>query len=135
MKLKFSDLMASKCPNIFYDMLGAGKQNGASVDVPDDAANKILARCNEPIKVAPTIQATVTVDPIPFEQWSIAYKALAAFSKPDDIGIGDIIERQIGHIGGDQFKSWYKTIFKKDCGCHVRKCKLNQQYPLSLIPR
>lgn len=45
-------------------------------------------------------------------------------------GLGDVVERAIGPIGGDAFKTWYKKITGKDCGCGQRKQWLNERYPL-----
>jgi hypothetical protein len=68
---------------------------------------------------------------IPFERWPAHYKALAKFAKPGDIGIGNVVERVIGPLGGTLFKIWYKQITGKSCGCGARKQMLNERYPLN----
>lgn len=49
---------------------------------------------------------------------------------PEDRGIGDIIARTIGPIGGDAFKRWHLTIFGKSCGCKERQEDWNIRFPL-----
>jgi hypothetical protein len=69
------------------------------------------------------------VQPIPFEHWPFAFKVLAKLATPEDQGIGDVIERIVGPIGGGAFKSWYKLATGHDCGCGARKQILNARYP------
>lgn len=51
MTFALQELMASKCPNIWHDMLHAGKLNGTQVEVPDTDAQRILAACPEPDRI------------------------------------------------------------------------------------
>lgn len=53
-------------------------------------------------------------------------------AKPEDRGLGDIIAREIGPVGGDAYKKWYKTIFGVPCGCTERQEDLNLSYPLKI---
>ena len=115
-------------------MVAIGKIDGVIVEVPDIAARNLLNKCNEPIAILPAGKSDF-IQPIPFDEWNIGIKALLIFRKPEDRGIGDIAEHQIGAIGGNKFKEWYKSIFNKDCNCGARKLKLNQQYPLYLVPK
>ena len=69
------------------------------------------------------------IDPIPFEQWPFTFKVLTKLATPEDQGIGDVIERMIGPIGGSTFKSWHKLATGHDCGCGTRKQILNARYP------
>lgn len=69
-------------------------------------------------------------DPIPHEQWPFWALALEILAKPEDKGIGDIIERTIGPIGGDKFKAWHLKVFKRGCGCSERQNTFNERFPL-----
>lgn len=64
------------------------------------------------------------------EPWPLVLLPLKALAKEGDRGAGDIIARVVGPIGGDVFKSWYRTIFGKDCGCGNRQEALNARWPL-----
>lgn len=55
---------------------------------------------------------------------------LKLMAKEGDKGMGDIVQRVIGPIGGDAFKKWYKRIFGADCGCKERQEDWNASYPL-----
>lgn len=67
---------------------------------------------------------------VPRPEWPLWAKELTTFAQPGDRGVGDIIARTIGPIGGDLFKSWFQKIFNKPCGCTERQESLNLQYPL-----
>lgn len=41
------DVMASKCPNLWHDLLGAGALVNGLIVVPDDAAQRILDGCRK----------------------------------------------------------------------------------------
>jgi hypothetical protein len=62
--------------------------------------------------------------------WPLILLPLKLLAQPGDRGLGDIVERTIGPIGGEIYKSWYKRIFGKPCGCQERKENLNSEYPL-----
>lgn len=66
---------------------------------------------------------------LPSPDWG-GLNFLKLMAKEGDHGIGDIIQRVIGPIGGDAFKKWYKRIFGKDCGCSERQEEWNLSYPL-----
>jgi hypothetical protein len=51
-------------------------------------------------------------------------------AKPSDTGIGDVIARIVGPVGGEAYKTWYQATFKKRCGCAERQADLNALYPL-----
>lgn len=127
MRFTLQKLRESKCPNIWHDILRAGKQIGSSVDVPDTEAQRILAACNEPLA---TVPKKALIQPLPFDQWPLAFQKLASLAQPGDIGLGDIVERQIRALGGDYFKKLWKRATGKDCGCDQRKQYLNDRYPL-----
>jgi hypothetical protein len=95
------------------------------VDIsPKPRLKKIaLRRPVQPPAPVPEVQA------IPFEQWPLAFKVLAKLATPEDQGIGDVIERMVGPIGGSAFKAWHKLATGHDCGCGARKQILNARYP------
>lgn len=69
---------------------------------------------------------------IPRHEWPTWAVALEKLAIPEDKGIGDVIARTIGPIGGNSFKSWYGKIFNKSCGCNARQANYNAKYPLNL---
>jgi hypothetical protein len=67
----------------------------------------------------------------PYDQWPMWAKALKQLSRHEDKGLGDVVERVVGPVGGDAYKLWYKTTFGEDCvGCNKRKGNLNVRFPL-----
>jgi hypothetical protein len=48
-----------------------------------------------------------------------------------DQGIGDVIARLIGPVGGDAYKTWFLATFGQSCGCSERQSDLNAIYPLA----
>lgn len=66
----------------------------------------------------------------PARKWPSLLLPMKLLAKPGDIGLGDIIAREIGSIGGDAFKKWYQKVFGKSCGCEKRQERWNQKYPL-----
>lgn len=67
---------------------------------------------------------------VPRNDWPLWAKAMALLAKPEDVGIGDVIARTIGPVGGDKFKAWYAATFNRSCGCAERQESFNIQYPL-----
>ena len=65
--------------------------------------------------------------------WPLFLQPMKLLAKPGDKGLGDIIDRTIGPVGGEAFKKWYKVVFGKDCGCNVRQIDWNRRYPLNEI--
>ena len=63
-------------------------------------------------------------------QWPVYLLPFKLLSKPEDKGLGDIIARTVGPVGGDAFKQWYKDTIGQDCGCRDRQIHLNRLYPL-----
>lgn len=63
-------------------------------------------------------------------EWPKILDGLKKLAKPSDKGLGDIIARAVGPIGGDAFKSWYKQTFGKSCGCTQRQEWLNKKFPI-----
>jgi hypothetical protein len=79
------------------------------------------------------------VDDAPIKRdWPLILRPLRLLAKPGDKGLGDIVERVIGPVGGDAYKAWYKNVFGKPCGCTKRGDNLNKRFPLDqaqLSPR
>ena len=63
-------------------------------------------------------------------EWPLVLQPMKLLAKPEDTGLGDIVERLIGPIGGEAFKAWYLKTFGKACGCEMRKESWNRRYPL-----
>ncbi len=65
------------------------------------------------------------------QEWPLALKPLKLLCRPGDKGLGDIVERVIGPVGGDSYKAWYEKVFGVPCGCIKRIDNLNQRFPLN----
>jgi hypothetical protein len=128
MILTLKTLMESKCQNLYNDIILAGTLHGATVHVDDNIANTILSKCKENVEIQPVVTITKQL-PLPYEQWPWAFKILHKTRNKEDKGLGDLVSRVIGPIGGDVFKKWWKTIMKTDCNCGARKDFLNERYP------
>ena len=123
MKLEISKLRAEaeKAPGTWQRILSAGRITADQrfVELPDDL-NSAPAKSNGGSKSLA----------IPADQWPLSIKAMALLAKAEDRGIGDVIARIVGPIGGDIFKSWHLKTFGKSCGCLERQESFNQRYPL-----
>ena len=77
-------------------------------------------------------QPVFAVGAVPLEKskWPAWMKALGLLARPGERGIGDIVARTVGPLGGDAFKRWYKNISGKDCDCPKRQAAWNRRYPL-----
>ena len=64
------------------------------------------------------------------QPWPIYARPLKLLAISGDKGLGDIIARTIGPIGGDAYKAWFKLAFGKSCGCTERQNSLNQKFPI-----
>lgn len=62
--------------------------------------------------------------------WPAYLLPLKLLKQEEDRGLGDIVARTIGPVGGDAFKDWYREKFGQDCGCRDRQIHLNRLYPL-----
>lgn len=62
--------------------------------------------------------------------WPLVLRPMKLLALPSDEGLGDIVERVVGPIGGEAYKKWYLLIFGRPCGCTRRKDGLNMRYPL-----
>lgn len=64
-------------------------------------------------------------------EWPLILRPMKLLAKSTDRGLGDIIERTIGPIGGEAYKQWYEKIFGKPCKkCDKRQNNLNIRFPL-----
>lgn len=81
-----------------------------------------------------TLETAASLKPVakPAEpqKWPTLALPMKLLAKPGDKGLGDIVARVIGPIGGDAFKAWYAATFGKSCGCEVRQEVWNRRYPL-----
>jgi hypothetical protein len=64
------------------------------------------------------------------ESWPLLLRPMKLLAAPEDRGLGDIVERTVGPIGGDAFKAWHQTLFGRSCGCVERREAWNVRYPL-----
>ena len=72
--------------------------------------------------------------PLPENEWSWVVRIIARKRKPEDKGLGDTLEREIGYLGGNTYKRWYKKLMPNgDCGCARRQIILNIRYPYKNI--
>ena len=131
--IRLSELMV--CPEAWHRLLGRSRLQGDEVVVEDSDAAEALAWCPESLRfedaaaLAPIeYRATLSAPAAPRQSWPLWAKALALLSKPEDRGLGDVIARTIGPIGGDAFKAWHRKTFGRDCGCEARQEALNLQY-------
>lgn len=62
--------------------------------------------------------------------WPVLLQPLKLLAKDGDRGLGDIVARLVGPIGGDAYKVWYEKIFGRKCGCSERQETLNEDFPL-----
>jgi len=76
------------------------------------------------ISIAPTKRR---IEPMARNQWPLFVSAIAKFSKPGEIGIGDTVHRMIPKA--DAFKAWFDRKFGKSCGCTERQRWLNARFP------
>ena len=67
-------------------------------------------------------------------EWPFILRPLKLLAIPSDKGLGDIVERVIGPIGGDAYKAWYEKAFGKPCKCTKRQDGLNERFPLNNKP-
>ena len=131
MIISLKTLRESNCLNLYNDFLLAGNLVGATVEVQDYIANEILGKCRENIDIQPIVQ--ISKHPaIPYNEWSLPLKLLSRLNaRKEDRGMGDLIERVVGPIGGDVFKAWWRNLTGSDCGCGHRKEWLNERYPFN----
>lgn len=64
--------------------------------------------------------------------WPAWAEAMAGRAVAEDRGIGDVIARVVGAIGGVEFAAWVKTVKCRRCPLPADLAKLNEIYPLRL---
>jgi len=129
-----SDL--ARCPQLWHELIPIGELRGGDLKIEDEHALR-LSTCAESIPVRNwgeegfLIKQPPKPKPMPRDEWPLHIRLLVLVAKPEDKGIGDVIARVVGPIGGDAFKVWYEKAFGKSCGCSERQETLNQTYPFS----
>jgi hypothetical protein len=79
---------------------------------------------NDYILATPETRGT----PASLEQWPLWARTMYALRSPEDIGVGDTIERIIGKNNSQTFQEYYQKTFGRVCGCHGRKETWNLKY-------
>lgn len=64
------------------------------------------------------------------KKWPFVLEPMKLLAKDGDKGLGDIVERVVGKVGGEEYKRWYFKVFGRHCGCSERRDSLNEDYPL-----
>ena len=67
----------------------------------------------------------------PDDPWPLLLRPLRTLAQTGDRGLGDIVERVVGPVGGDAYKAWHERVLKRACGCEARQASLNALYPLA----
>ena len=65
--------------------------------------------------------------PLPRHKWPAWASAIARFSKPQDSGVGDTVQRIAAKFGGELFKAFSSSI-GMPCGCTDRQKDWNTRY-------
>jgi len=104
---------------------------------PKRMGESVCGRCDQyadsgNARVALTIAATrkqsLQVQPVPRAEWPLWANAIAKLATDADIGVGDIVDRELGRLGV-AFKATMKAI-GVPCGCNRRRDEWNVMYPL-----
>lgn len=66
---------------------------------------------------------------VPEADWPFLVRVVARRRQPGERGVGDTLQRLIGHLGGEVFKRAFHKLTGRDCGCGNRAIKLNLMYP------
>jgi hypothetical protein len=64
--------------------------------------------------------------------WPVWAQTIAALRKAGEAGLGDTAERVFGVFGGETFKTAFKKLLGRGCGCSARKDAWNILYPYVL---
>ena len=127
-----------KCDHLWHELVSVGTVSGAWLVVDEATAINATAKCatlkfDDAEKAKPVTPLTLPpAMALPRDQWPLWAKTLALAAKSEDKGLGDVIARTIGPIGGDVYKKWFEKITGKPCGCGERQEMLNAKYPLSI---
>ena len=134
-KILLSDLM--RCPKTWHTLIPLGELRGGELII-EDSLVETLKDCPEPIPIQEW-NTSIKQSPLPAhkpepilpEAWPIWAQPMKLLAKDGDKGLGDIIARVVGTIGGDAYKAWHLKTFGHPCGCSERQESLNQKYPLT----
>lgn len=86
-----------------------------------------IGNCRSCPENSDAVASMIEIQPQP---WPVLMLPLKLLAKPEDKGLGDIVARTIGPLGGDAFKVWYQALFGQSCGCDARQEVWNQKWPL-----
>ena len=93
----------------------------------------ICARCekytpSDRERVPLTIKSTSKPQPIPRAEWPLLARVVARLKNDTDIGVGTTLERLIAHVGGEFYKTAFKSLTGRSCGCTDRRKHLDAIY-------
>lgn len=71
------------------------------------------------------------VQPVPRDRWPFSARTLARLARPGERGLGTVLTRLLGNVGGEVYKRWFVRIVGRPCGCTDMATKLDVMYPLS----
>lgn len=113
------------------------KANGRPVPSDEEVTKYLCDNLTIPCFEGREIYRNRFTDPVSYAsrgakspKWPFILQPLKAFAKEGDRGLGDIIERMVGPVGGDAYKKWHLKIFGKPCSCSERQDSLNLDFPL-----
>jgi hypothetical protein len=122
MKYHFQDLLNKHQSNqaLINKMLSVGEltEHRTKITLPDDFVF-------EAVNVS-----TLNHSPATNSDWPLPVQPLKLLAKAGDTGLGDIVEREIGPINSDVFKTWFQSVFQRQCKCTWNKSEINRKYPL-----
>ena len=103
----------------------AGRCKSTTCPWKTDPSAASCPECGKIIRQAGQVET-----PTDSTSWPLAFQPLKLLASPADRGLGDIIGRTIGPVGGDAFKAWYIKAFGRPCGCDLRQEVWNARFPL-----
>ncbi len=128
MTYNLSDLTDSHSANTINKALSVGKLSNCHryIELPDNFDFGDKSTDIKPISMV-IVNHIATIKET---EWPLLLRPFKLLSKPEDTGLGDIVERMIGTENSEAFKSWWQKNFNKQCGCDARKEWLNKQFRL-----
>ena len=91
---------------------------------PVTCASEHFQTASTPIAVQKASVKVTPKDPHDQSKWPLLARSAAKLAKPDEIGVGDTVQRLAAFVGGEQFKA-----LVPNCGCSDRRQWLNQRFP------
>lgn len=137
-------LLAVKNPNLWHDVLWAGKMDGGRMNLllPDDAADRWpeLSPFLENLpEVEPHFEpATFNQQPSTHQPNRLAKMIarrprlihwISARKQPGETGLGDTLSRLAGGSTGKKFATWFALLGGTKCGCTDAQKWLNSVFP------